>query len=225
MKFLLRFLLLALPLALALPVAPVRAATTPCCGPITSDGDRLAAMLDRSGVGHLWLAHEHVNWLTGAPDPARPGYARHATHCSAFAAAMAERAGVYLLRPPAHSQALLATAQMHWLERDGGANGWRMVDPRTAQTLANQGWFVVAVFGNPDPHRPGHIAVLRPGRESLARFDRLGPEETQAGGHNFIRTTIARGFSFHPGAWEPGGTGTIRFFAHPVNWSSLAPPA
>lgn len=91
---------------------------------------------------------------------------------------------------------------------------------RRAQTLANQGWLVVAVFANPDPHRPGHIAVLRPSLKPDALLQAHGPEEIQAGGINRVRTFVARGFAFHPGAWLPGGAGAILFFAHPVDWKT-----
>lgn len=208
------------------PGAPVTAqpAAAPCCGPITQDGRRLAAFLDHSGVDRLWLAHIHVNWLTGEPDPLRPRMAPHATHCSAFAAAMATRLGIDLLHPPQHSQALLATAQAQWLSKDGGAEGWHRVNARMAQSLANRGWFVVASYANPNPRRPGHIAVLRPSRKSAALLWEHGPEETQAGFRNRLRTYVAWGFAEHPGAWEPGGRGSIRFYAHPIDWHSKPAP-
>ncbi len=119
-----RRVILGLCFGLLLAAAPnAQAAAQPCCGPITPDGVKLAKLLDSSGVDHLWLAHEHIVWNTGAPDPARPPASRHATHCSAFAAAMAERVGIYLLRPPEHSQRLLANAQMKWLDGGAGKQG------------------------------------------------------------------------------------------------------
>lgn len=206
-------------LAFCLGAAPP---PTPCCGPITADGQRLATAIDHSGVEHLWQPHIHILWQTGEPDPARPGWSLHATHCSAFVAAFAARLGVYVLRPPAHGQNLLASAQFRWLEGTGEQSGWQQVNAVTAQTLANRGWLVLASFENPNPHRPGHIAVIRPSEKSMALLLAHGPEEAQAGGINRLRTTVAHGFHFHPGAWEPGGAGTIRFFAHPVDWSHVA---
>ncbi|HZU87620.1 MAG TPA: hypothetical protein VE993_00040, partial [Stellaceae bacterium] len=38
----------------------------PCCGIITTDGQRLAKVLDSTGVDHLWPAGWHVDWKTGA---------------------------------------------------------------------------------------------------------------------------------------------------------------
>jgi hypothetical protein len=204
-------------------VHPGAASAQPCCGPITPEAEKLAHILDTSGVDHLWLAAQHIVWDTGERDPARPGGTRRSTHCSAFAAAMAERAGVYLLRPPQHGQDLLANAQFAWLDSDAGrAAGWRAVDtPKAAQSAANRGELVVAVFRNPDPHRPGHIAVLRPSDKTQAELDADGPQEAQAGAKNWISTDVAQGFHGHQSAWLPGGAGAIRFFAHAVAW----PPA
>lgn len=68
-----------------------------------------------------------------------------ATHCSAFAASLSERPGVYLLRPPEHSQILLASAQAEWLDSDAGrTEGWRALpDARTAKRVANTGELVL----------------------------------------------------------------------------------
>lgn len=193
----------------------------PCCGPITPNGQRLATMLDQSGLDHLWQPHVHVIWQTGEPDPSRPRLALHVTHCSAFAAAMAARLNIYLLSPPAHGQGGLANAQYGWLPDAGKQAGWQEVDFKSAQSLANQGNFVVAVFKNPHAWLPGHIAVIRPSEKSLALLEAHGPEEAQAGLHNAFHTTIKHGFSEHPGAWEANGRGGVRFFVHEVNWSNL----
>lgn len=198
-----------------------RASAQPCCGPITPEGMELAHLLDSSGVDHLWLAAQHIIWDTGEQDRARPGGTKHTTHCSAYAAAMAQRAGIYLLHPPEHGQSLLANAQMTWLGgSEGTADGWRPVStPIEAQAAANRGEFVVAVYQNPDPHRPGHIAVLRPSDKSQAALDTEGPQEAQAGERNWLTNSVAEGFLHHHGAWLPGGAGTLRFFAHTVDWS------
>ncbi len=197
-----------------------RARAQPCCGPITPDGQKLAQLLDRSGVDHLWLARQHILWDTGEPDPERPGAGR-GTHCSAYAAAIAERAGVYLLRPPEHRQTLLANAQFAWLGGDAArGEGWRpLATPVDAQEAANQGELVVAVYENPDSNRPGHIAVLRPSEKTMAELESDGPQEAQAGTHNWLSGTVAAGFRHHPGAWVPGGGGGVRFFAHAVDWT------
>jgi hypothetical protein len=187
----------------------------PCCGPITPAGERLATVLDGMDVESKWLAHEHVNWETGEPDRGAEyeGPGRH-THCSAFAAAAAKRLGVYLLRPPEHGQALLANAQVEWLNsKSGAAAGWnRVASSHEAQRLANEGTLVLAVYPNPDARLPGHVAIVRPSDKSARALEENGPEVIQAGEHNHARTNVRIGFENHPGAW-PGG---VQYFAHPV---------
>jgi hypothetical protein len=191
----------------------------PCCGPISNDGQRLAALLDATGVDRLWLAGWHIDWRTGESDRAKPGGPDAKTHCSAFVASVADRLGIYVLRPPEHPQNLLANAQMGWLTQQGAAHGWRPVgDAAMAQRLANTGVLVVAAFANPDPHRPGHIAVIRPSLKTAAELIADGPQEAQAGEINAVSTTVANGFRHHRGAWQPGGTGAIRFYGHAVAW-------
>ena len=72
---------------------------------------------------------------------------------------------------------------------------------------------------NPDPRKPGHIAIVRPSEKGLARIDRDGPQETQAGEYNALSVTTASGFRHHPGAWTPDGGGTLRYFVHAADWS------
>jgi hypothetical protein len=206
-----RHLLAAMPVAMAWLATPV--AAQPCCGPVTADGERLLARLDASGVERLWLPHGHVDWETGEPDMLRQGRTS-SNHCSAFVAAFAKQLGVYILRPPAHSPMLLASAQMRWLTTDGAAAGWRrLADSAAAQQSANQGNLVVAVWENPDRHKPGHIAFVRPGLPDAARLAADGPDVTQAGATNALAMPLKRAFRHHPGAWPD----RISFFAHPVS--------
>jgi hypothetical protein len=198
---------------------PFAAYAQPCCGPITPQGHQLAQFLDRSDVDHLWRAGWHVDWLTGQPDREEPGGREAKTHCSAFAAAMAEHLQIYVLRPPQHKQELLANAQMRWLSEHGDEEGWRTLgSPVDAQIAANRGELVLEAFENPDPHRPGHIAIVRPSEKTRGELDRDGPQETQAGEQNAISTTTAVGFRHHLGAWEHGGGGILRYYAHAVAW-------
>jgi hypothetical protein len=81
------------------------------------------------------------------------------------------------------------------------------------------------VFENPNPAKPGHIAILRPSDKSLDTLEIDGPQEAQAGEHNFTNASIAKGFAAHRGAWVPDGKGAIRFFAHKVNWSRFPSPS
>ena len=200
-----------------LPAVPgtlsAAAEQAPCCGPITPEGHRLASTLDGMNVESLWLAQEHVNWETGKPDRGgedeEPG---HHTHCSAFAAAVAKRLGVYLLRPPEHGQKLLANAQFEWLRSATARKfGWhRVSNMREAQRLANQGNLVLVVFQNPAKDLPGHIAIVRPSEKSWKALRRDGPQIIQAGIHNHTSTSVRIGFLNHPGAWPDG----VRYYLH-----------
>jgi hypothetical protein len=205
---------------IGLLLAPVAAAgDEPCCGPITPHGRQLEQLLDGSGVDHLWLAGWHIDWRTGETDRDAPGGPEAKTHCSAFAAAMAERVRAYVLRPPEHRQELLANAQMRWLRDQGGEQGWHALDsPVEAQAAANRGELVLEAFENPDPHKPGHIAIVRPSDKSRAALDQDGPQESQAGEQNAISVTTAMGFRHHPRAWMPGGGGALRYYVHALDW-------
>ncbi|MCC6364299.1 MAG: hypothetical protein IT165_12300 [Bryobacterales bacterium] len=196
-------------------VRPALSAEASCCGPISEQGRRLLSVLDGMNVESLWLAHEHVNWETGEPDrgPDYTGPGR-STHCSAFAAAAGKRLGVYMLRPPEHGQVLLANAQARWFRSPAGRqSGWRAVeDAHAAQTLANQGELVVVVYESADPHRPGHIAIVRPAHRPARLLEENGPEIIQAGQRNHAKTSTKVGFLAHAGAW-PGG---VLYYAHPI---------
>ena len=201
----------------------------PCCGPITPAGERLARFLDGTGVDHLWIVGYRVNWQTG--EAIGTSTKATTTHCSAFVGAISERLGVYVLRPPEHGQILLANAQLGWLRdasktenQTGGAGaGWRsLADPLAAQAAANRGELVVEAFENPDPNRPGHIAIVHPSEQSREMLDRDGPRETQAGETNALDISTAQGFRHHRGAWLPEGRGDLRHYAHAIDWSRQA---
>jgi hypothetical protein len=197
-------------------IPPAISAEPSCCGVVTEPGRRLLSVLDGMNVESLWLAHEHVNWETGEPDKGKdytgPG---RSTHCSAFAAAVGKRLGVYMLRPPEHGQILLANAQAEWFRSAAGRQGgWRPLrDAQEAQSRANRGNLVVVVFESPDAHRPGHIAIVRPAHRPTRLLEQNGPEITQAGQKNYIKTSTKVGFLAHPGAW-PGG---VLYYAHPID--------
>jgi len=213
MKSVLALTLLA---SLTPAVRILAAGDTPCCGEITPEGRRLAKVFDSMHVESLWLAHEHVNWETGRPDKDAdyegPG---KSTHCSAFAASVGKRLGAYMLRPPEHGQILLASAQAKWFSSPKGqAAGWQEVpSARKAQRLANQGNLVVVVFDNPNAHKPGHIAIVRPSGKTLTELRTEGPQVIQAGQHNYQSTSTQNGFRMHAGAWPDG----VRYYAHPVS--------
>jgi hypothetical protein len=181
---------------------------------ITPAGKRLAETLDSLHVEKLWLVGRRVDWRTGEPEgEINKKYETH-THCSAFAAAAADKIGVYLLHPPEHSTVLLANAQQDWLRGKGTNQGWRAIDsPVAAQHLANQGELVVVTFKNSDPKVPGHIAIVRPSEKSEERVKAEGPQVTQAGRHNYVSTNAKEGFKNHVGAFEKG---ELLYFVHSV---------
>ena len=188
---------------------------------ISPSGGQLGRFLDSLDVEHAWLAHTRVDWETGAAagpssDPA------HSTHCSAFVAAACRRLDVPILHPPEHPQKLLANAQYDWLREQGPRNGWQPLDrANDAQTLANGGQLVVAVFKNPRPEHPGHIAIVRPALKTADQIAAEGPDIIQAGGQNYRRASARQGFAAHPTAFEQG---QIAYFAHPVAEGKTAEP-
>jgi hypothetical protein len=154
-----------------------------------------------------------VDWKTGEPN--NKLVPLDDTHCSAFAAAVSVKLGVYLLRPPEHKTVLLANAQNEWLNGKGVEFGWEHVtDGAQAQGLANQGHFVVASFRNPVPTQHGHIAVVRPSDKSAAQVLAEGPQIIQAGNHNYSSISVKQGFASHPGAFSKN---RIQFFAHQLD--------
>jgi len=188
----------------------------PCCGVITPAAQHMLQTLDSMHVEDLWLAHQHVNWETGIADRDAdyqgPG---KATHCSAFAAAVGKRFGVYLLRPPEHSQILLANAQTAWLSSQAAINeGWsKMESAKAAQSRANLGELVVIVYQSPNPKKPGHIAIVRPSLKTQSELDRDGPQVTQAGTHNHNDWNARDAFHGHIGAWPDG----VQYFSHGIH--------
>lgn len=171
-------------------------------------------------VEHHWLEHQHVDWLTGVSDrPASYHGPDMASHCSAFAAAVGYHLSVYLLRPPEHPMQLLASAQGNWLASKAAQEaGWTSItDPARAQHLANLGAFVVVDYVSPDPHTPGHIAVIRPSEKTAAELAQDGPEITQSGATNYDDYVAAKVFEHHPGAWPS----QVRYYSHAVEWSNV----
>ena len=113
-----------------------------------------------------------------------------------------------MLRPPEHGLTLLASAQTRWFATPAATtDGWRPIDRmQPAQQAANQGRLVVIAYENPDPHRPGHIVIVRPSLQSAEALARGGPEVIQAATRNKASHPAARSFLGHPGAWSTGAT-------------------
>jgi hypothetical protein len=195
-------------------------------GEIPPAGQRLASLLDGMNVESLWIAGFPVDWRTGqATGPRKTTPGGH-THCSAFAAAVADRLGLYLLRPPEHGQDWLANAQEMWLNGRGAARampareaGWEKIGALAdagasehAVSRANAGHLVVAVYFQPPDggrQRPGHIAVVRPSEKAPGLVRAEGPDVTQAGGHNHRVASLREGFASHKAGWREG---SIEYF-------------
>jgi hypothetical protein len=184
--------------------------------PITHDGRELARKLDSLGVESHWPAGVHVDWRTGIPDGKPEKTEGKHTHCSAFVASAAEQLGIYILRPPEHSQVLLANAQYDWLaSKEGAKKGWhRLNGPDEAQQAANRGELVVATYHNLHDDKPGHIAIIRPADKPHKDIAVEGPQVTQAGGHNYSSAPLKQGFAGHPAAWK---NNEILYYAHAVD--------
>ena len=173
---------------------------------------RLFAMIDALDVEHRWPAGQRVDWQTGLPNGLPVAAGHTDTHCSAFVAVAAEKAGIYILRPPEHGQVLLANAQNEWLSDEGGEEGWRPLEgPQAAQDAANKGQLVVASYHNRRNNKPGHIAIVRPGTKSPQQIAEEGPDVIQAGTINSTSISIKAGFAGHVHAWNDN---EIDYYAH-----------
>ena len=182
---------------------------------VTPQARAMIKMLDAMGVESKWNAGERVYWETGLPTGVPETSSGKHTHCSAFVAAAAKTLGVYILRPPAHGQKLLANAQNEWLAEQGAANGWvKLASADEAQAAANRGLLVVASYHNHHDDRPGHIAIVRPGNKTAEQIAAEGPDVIQAGSVNKTSISLRDGFAGHPAAWRDH---EIVYYAHEVN--------
>jgi hypothetical protein len=132
-----------------------------------------------------------------------------ASHCSAFAPAVAYLLDIYLLRQPDASDLNLANNQADWL-RTYPAGWYGVASMTNAQHLANTGTLVVASYK--DTGGSGHIAVLRPSGRSDADVQAYGPQECQSGVNNYNSTNVMAGFDQHAYAFPTG----ILYYAHAV---------
>lgn len=184
--------------------------------PVTSQpstAQTLARTLDGMQVQTHWLKGVGVDWQTGEAN--FKSVPLDDTHCSAFVAAVSLKLGVDLLRPPEHKTTLLANAQNEWLNARGAEFGWeRLTDGIQAQSMANQGYFVIASYRNPNPTKHGHIAVVRPSDKSISQILEEGPQIIQAGIHNFNSASVKQGFAAHPYAFSRN---RIQYFAHKID--------
>jgi len=185
---------------------------------ITSNGQRLVKLLDSTHLDRLWRRGYTIDWLTGV---GLSKTSSSATHCSAFAAAFAYHLGIYILRPPQHSQTLLANAQCIWLTDSCTQCGWKKVATALeAQNAADSGYLVVIGYQSPNANTSGHIAVVRPDVKTLTLLQAEGPQEAQSGDTNSVSIPEKIGFSAHPLAFPNG----VIYYRHNINWDSLTLP-
>ena len=193
---------------------------------ILPQGQRLAALIDGMEVETHWIAKYRIDWRTGVAIGPRETAPGGHTHCSAFAAAVADRLGLYLLRPPEHGQDWLANAQSLWLDTEAGRSaGWRkagrLAEPDAvlrAVEAANDGNLVLAAYFQPPIATPagpqiraGHVAIVRPSEKPVAQIETEGPDVAQAGRRNHRSVALRHGFADHP---QGLADGSIAFFAH-----------
>ena len=197
-------------------LAPATSSLFPIGSPhvITNQGPALSAFLDSLNVEGYWANGSWVDWLTGATcsnNTLPNSTSASASHCSAFAGAVATLLGVYILhQSDTVSDVNLANNQANWLA--ASQMGWSRIQYSTnAQALANIGTLVVASYY--DPNQSGHIAVLRPSTRSDADIVAFGPEECQSGVHNYNDTNVMTGFDVHPNSFATNG---IRYYCHIV---------
>ena len=172
---------------------------------VDAKGEKLSDFYKSQHVEDLWLAGHHVNWETGTPDSPNATH-NIKTHCSVFAASVCKKLKIYILRPPEHGQGLLANAQATWLEgKTAGEKGWRKITEarpyEKAQDWANKGYVVIAIYQNPDRHKPGHIALIMPDKMSIKTLNESGPRIIQAGKNNYNSASLLQGFKNHISSW------------------------
>lgn len=181
---------------------------------ITDCGRQLKSFYIGMDVLHKWQAGQHVNWETGEPDDP-DAISGIRTHCSAFVAAACERRGIYILRPPQHKQELLANAQVKWLKSGQAENsGWHPITKDIlfqAQKMADEGYLVVACAQNPDPHKPGHIALVMPADLSVQQIQQSGPLLIQSSAKNSVDASFRNAFHRHIADWN-SATDEIFFY-------------
>ena len=172
---------------------------------LSAEGKKLREFYKSLNVENLWLSGQHVNWETGVQDNPEAEKGNH-THCSAFVAAACKRMNIYILRPPEHGQILLSNAQADWLDSEKGrSEGWQVIMGNNlyenVQNMANGGKVVLAVFKNPDPSKPGHIALIMPTKFPKEEIIESGPKLIMAGEKNWNQVNLKTGFKYHVHHW------------------------
>jgi hypothetical protein len=168
--------------------------------PLSPAGQALAKLLDSLEVEKNWLASQEVDWKNGKAtdasvrEPVSKGGAFIAAVCRQFK----------LTLPTAEKEDFLPGNQIDWFMSIGKERGWVKVGEVEAQTLANQGWVVVAAWQNLSPagHRDelGQLAIVHPDLEPVSELAARGPLVTMASKQNHNSIGIKDGFP--AGAWS-----------------------
>jgi hypothetical protein len=192
-------------------------------------GPRLAEFLDGLPVTTRWIHHHRIVWQTGQQNAPEGQGPMAETHCSAFIAAAALMLDIYLLRPPHHSQELLANAQATWLAGEAtypgptaADSGWIALGSsgdagalKAAVDAANLGRLVVGFYraapGSDGKPVPGHACIVRPQSAAVVGDD--GPRVMSVADVNRPDTTMRTAFHAHPKAWPDH----IGLYAHPTD--------
>jgi hypothetical protein len=94
--------------------------------------------------------------------------------------------------------------QIDWFLNVGKEKSWVKVGEVESQTLANQGWVVVAAWQNMASagHREnsGQLAIVRPDSGPVSELAERGPLVIMAGPQNYNRIGLKDGFP--AGAWS-----------------------
>jgi hypothetical protein len=174
--------------------------------PITARARDFAAFVDSLDVENKWLPGVAVDWLTGEPTSLFTVLPTD-THCSAFAAVVAKRVGIYLLQPPDHNPSLLnqlgeeylANAQSFWLNAlyDPAAPSDpsvadEQIDPNVI-TAAQAGW--------------ANVATLLAADSSAYQLELQAQDLANAG--YLVVASILGNQNYTPGGPPPPGPGHI----------------
>jgi hypothetical protein len=110
----------------------------------------------------------------------------------------------------------LANAQFVWLATNAPARGWKPItDGVQAQSYANQGWRVLAAYGNHHDDQPGHPAIVRPSDKDARAVRAAGPQITQAGGTNYRSVALRVGFRGEK-------YNEVAYYGHPADGVALS---
>lgn len=142
-------------------------------------------------VENKWKCNTWIDWLTGlATDVADPLNSYY-THCSSFVSSVCYQLNVPMLIPNIMlkiGSEGLANKQYKWLETEGIAKGWVLMQSALeAQLEANKNNLVIACYHNNKNQNEGHVAIVCPfSRFTQEDINKYGVRICQSG---WINTT------------------------------------